>query len=120
MNSVLRPYVSLLCIALVAAPPAMFAADPQQSPAPPPAPGSQPPMTEDSGGIKGWITGPYRAKEVPQNNLNDTPRIEALMRAGNLYLSLQDAIALALENNLDIAIQRYAPMLADTSVQMAE
>jgi outer membrane protein len=120
MNSVFRPYVSLLCVVLAAAPPSMFAADPQQPIPPSPAPGSQPPMKKEESGVKGWITGPYRAKEVPPNNLNDTRRIEALMRAGNLYLSLQDTIALALENNLDIAIQRYAPLLSETSVQMAE
>jgi outer membrane protein len=38
--------------------------------------------------------------------------LEALVRAGNLYLSAQDVIALALENNLDIEIQRYGPLLA--------
>ena len=35
--------------------------------------------------------------------------MEALLRAGRLYLSLQDAVALALENNLDIELQRYGP-----------
>ncbi|HXA51889.1 MAG TPA: TolC family protein [Candidatus Acidoferrum sp.] len=118
MNRIVRPYISLLCVVLAAAPPTMFA-DPQQSGQPTPAPGSQPPMKEDNG-LMGRITGPYRARMVPQNNLSNTPRLDALMRAGNLYLSLQDAIALALENNLDIAIQRYAPMLADTSVELAQ
>lgn len=44
--------------------------------------------------------------------LTNTPRLESLVRSGNLYLSVQDVIALTLENNLDIAIQRYAPPLA--------
>src|SRR5258708_4182814 len=44
--------------------------------------------------------------------LSNTPRLESLVRSGNLYLSVKDVIALALENNLDIAIQRYAPALA--------
>src|SRR5260370_19226091 len=44
--------------------------------------------------------------------LSNTPRLESLVRAGNLYLSVQDVIALALENNVDIAIQRYGPFLA--------
>ncbi len=43
--------------------------------------------------------------------LSNTPRLESLVRAGNLYLSVQDVIALALENNIDIAIQRYGPFL---------
>jgi len=44
--------------------------------------------------------------------LSNTPRLESLVRGGNLYLSVQDVIAVTLENNLDIAIQRYAPVLA--------
>ena len=43
--------------------------------------------------------------------LSNTPRLESLVRAGNLYLSVQYVIALALENNIDIAIQRYGPFL---------
>lgn len=43
--------------------------------------------------------------------LENTPRLESLVRAGNLYLSVQDVIALTLENNVDIAIQRYGPFL---------
>jgi outer membrane protein len=43
--------------------------------------------------------------------LTNTPRLESLVRAGNLYLSVQDVIALVLENNIDIAIQRYGPFL---------
>ena len=42
-------------------------------------------------------------------NLTNSPRLESLVRGGNLYLSVQDVIALVLENNLDIAIQRYGP-----------
>jgi outer membrane protein TolC len=66
------------------------------------------------------VTGPYRAGEKPENSLANSTRLEQLMRAGNLYLSMQDAIALALENNLDIAIQRYTPQLADTQIEMAQ
>jgi len=49
-----------------------------------------------------WLTDPYRPKEIAPLNLANSDRLEALLRAGNLYLSLQDAIALALENNLDV------------------
>jgi outer membrane protein TolC len=49
---------------------------------------------------------------VAPARLSNSSRLETLIRGGNLYLSLQDAIALALENNLDIAIQRYGPFLA--------
>jgi outer membrane protein len=51
--------------------------------------------------------GPYVAKRVPPPDFQNSPRIYSLIRAGNLYLSLSDAIALALENNLDIEVQRF-------------
>jgi len=47
---------------------------------------------------------------VPPPKLTNSPRLEQLVRAGSLYLSVQDAIALVLENNLDIAVQRYSPV----------
>ena len=60
----------------------------------------------------GWLTRPYQQRTVPPINLANTDRLEGLVRAGNLYLTAQDVIALALENNLDIEIQRYGPLLA--------
>lgn len=51
-------------------------------------------------------------RTVAPAKLANTPRLESLVRAGNLYLSAEDVIALALENNLDIAVQRYGPYLA--------
>ena len=53
-------------------------------------------------------------------NLANTARIDGLMHDGKLYLSLNDAIALALENNLDIAIARYNLNIADTDVLRAK
>jgi len=50
---------------------------------------------------------PYRPSFVAPVNLNNSPRLENLMRDGKLYISLQDAIALAIENNLDLASFRY-------------
>ncbi|MBV9745977.1 MAG: TolC family protein, partial [Acidobacteriia bacterium] len=61
-----------------------------------------------------------QARIVPPVRLTDSPRLEALMRAGNLYLSAQDVIALVLENNLDIAVQRYGPFLAREVVRRTE
>ena len=52
--------------------------------------------------------------------LTNTPRLESLVRAGNLYLSVGDVIALTLENNLDIAIQRYGPFMAQEVLRRAE
>ncbi len=53
-------------------------------------------------------------------NLQNTPRLESLVRAGNLYLSVRDVIALTLENNLDIAIQRYGPVMAQEVLRRAD
>ncbi len=47
------------------------------------------------------------AQELAQPNLGNSPRIDSLLRDGKIYLSIDDAIALALENNLDIDIARY-------------
>lgn len=64
--------------------------------------------------------GPYIAREVAAPNLANTARIDQLMHDGKIYLSLNDAIALALENNLDIAIARYNLNIADTDVLRAK
>jgi outer membrane protein TolC len=58
----------------------------------------------------------YRASLVPQPNLANSPRIDTLVKDGVLELSLKDAIALALENNLDIAIARYNLPIAAADV----
>jgi outer membrane protein len=57
---------------------------------------------------------PYRPQELAQPNLANSPRIDSLMRDGKIYLSIDDAVALALENNLDIDIARYNLNIADT------
>ena len=64
--------------------------------------------------------GPYTARHLPPPDLTNTPRIESLMRDGKIYLSMDDAVALALENNLDIAIARYNLNIADTDVLRAK
>jgi outer membrane protein len=63
--------------------------------------------------------GPYTSRRLAPPNLSNTARIDQLMRDGKLYLSLNDAIALALENNLDIAIARYNLNIADTDILRA-
>ncbi|MCU1238181.1 MAG: outer rane efflux protein, partial [Candidatus Solibacter sp.] len=118
----IRPYLAVLCAFLLLLPSGGFAADPPQAPQSQPGPGAgaPQPVTTERGGILGRVTGPYRPVTEPSNNLANSTRIESLLRAGNLYLSLQDAIALSLENNLDIAIQRYGPQLADASLLLAQ
>jgi outer membrane protein len=64
--------------------------------------------------------GPYTPRHVDPPNLANTARIDQLMHDGKLYLSLNDAIALALENNLDVAIARYNLNIADTDVLRAK
>lgn len=64
----------------------------------------------------GRLTSPYTPRIPAMPPMANSDRLEALLRAGNLYLSLQDALALALENNLDIQMQRYGPQVADTNL----
>jgi outer membrane protein TolC len=59
-------------------------------------------------------------RAVAPAKLANSPRIEMLVRSGNLYLSKEDVIALVLENNLDIAVQRYSPFLAREVLRRAE
>ena len=70
----------------------------------------------------GWILTPFHMEKriVAPAKLTNTPRLESLVRSGNLYLSAQDVIALVLENNLDIAVQRYSPFLAREVLRRAE
>ncbi|MBI4877996.1 MAG: TolC family protein [Acidobacteria bacterium] len=74
----------------------------------------------EPGGRLSNLTYPYRAREVAPINLANSTRLESLLRAGRLYLSLQDAIALSLENNLDIELQRYGLLLADADLDRAK
>ena len=64
--------------------------------------------------------GPYMGRDVPPPKLANTARIDQLLRDGKLYLSMNDAVALALENNLDIAIARYNLNIADTDILRAK
>jgi outer membrane protein TolC len=59
---------------------------------------------------------PYTADHVPEPVLTNSPRLDRLVRDGKLYLSLKDAIDLALENNLDLAIARYNLPIADADL----
>ena len=62
----------------------------------------------------------FEKRVVSPANLNNTPRLESLVSAGNLYLSVQDVIALVLENNIDIAIQRFGPYLAREALRRTQ
>jgi outer membrane protein len=62
---------------------------------------------------------PYLAPIVTGVRLHNSARIVGLMRAGKLYLTVQDAIALAIENNLGLEINRYGPLAAKTALERA-
>jgi len=68
----------------------------------------------------GWLMRPYSPRAVSGTDLTNSARLLSLMRAGQIYLSLQDAIALALENNMDIELQRFVPAIASADMQRAE
>jgi outer membrane protein TolC len=59
---------------------------------------------------------PYIGENVAEPVLTNSPRLDRMMRDGKLYLSLKNAIALALENNLDLAIARYNLPIADADL----
>jgi outer membrane protein len=63
----------------------------------------------------GLLTG-YRTPHIGDVYLEDSVRLQSLLRDGKLYLSLRDAISLALENNLDLELERYGIRLADSDV----
>ncbi len=58
----------------------------------------------------------YRGRIVPPPSLSNSPRLNSLVRDGKLYLSLRDAIDLALENNLDLVIARYNLPIAQMDI----
>jgi outer membrane protein len=66
------------------------------------------------------IFNPYKPIHVPPTVLTNSPRIDQLISDGKLQISLQDAVELALENSLDIAVQRYYPWIADDSILKAK
>jgi len=63
---------------------------------------------------------PYKPQELPMPNFGNSGRIDSLMRDGKIYLSIDDAIALTLENNMDIEIARYNLNIADADLLRAK
>jgi len=66
------------------------------------------------------VIAPYKPGYVPPPNLNNTDRMQQLMRDGKIMLSMNDAVALALENNLDLVLARYNLNIADTDILRAD
>jgi outer membrane protein TolC len=106
-----------MCGMLTALPAAQSSAPPASggiTEAAPPAPAAAPlqyEMPKSHNPLKA-----YEGEEVPKPVLANSPRLDHLIRDGQLYLSLKDAIDLALENNLDLAIARYNLPIANTDI----
>lgn len=127
-----RPLLAtLLAVTLVGGPISpTFAQDtPQNPPAPQVKPSAAPiPVSLGSAkynfsrGPKAFpnLINPYRPIHIEEPGLVNSPRIDQLIREGKLELSLQEAVELALENNMDIVVQRYNPWLADTGILKAK
>src|SRR6202165_1775948 len=62
------------------------------------------------------LIAPYRPIRIPEPLLTNSPRVDQLIHDGKLELTLQDAVELALENSMDIAVQRYIPWFAETDI----
>src|ERR1700693_3748434 len=102
---------------------ALWAQEPPAAPTPQNTPEARPlPVLNYSQPVSHFPNpiGPYSPRHVAAPNLANTARIDSLMHDGKVYLSLNDAIALALENNLDVAIARYNLNIADTDVLRAK
>ncbi len=64
--------------------------------------------------------GIYKPIHVGEPEVTNSPRLDQLIHDGKLELSLQDTVELALENSMDITVERYLPWLADTSILKAK
>jgi outer membrane protein len=65
------------------------------------------------------LLAPYSPISIEAPGLTNSPRIDQLIHDGKLELSMQEAVELALENSMDIVVQRYNPWFADTSILKA-
>ncbi len=89
--------------------------------------GAVPPRTVDLkldySAARKWfpdIIGPYKPMKSDEPSLTNSPRIEQLLQGGKLMLSLQDAISLALENNMAIDVERFTPWLDEVGLLRAK
>ncbi len=99
----IQPIIAILCCLLLLAPVGLAQDEP-----------GQPQLSNQS-----WhsaLTHPYTPAYIPPVNVTNTNRLSQLIMAGNLYLSLRDAVALALENNVTIEVQRYQFDITDWAV----
>ncbi len=123
----LRPALLLTVLAIFAYSPSTLAA--QSFPSAPAPQAAPPPAAPQAVHLQDYskprsafphILQPYQSQEVAQPSLANSPRIDSLMHDGKIYLSIDDAVALTLENNLDLDIARYNLNIADTDYLRAK
>ncbi len=88
-----------------------------------PVPARQVTLGADYSSGKKWFPNPiapYTTTEIAEPSLTNSQRIASMIREGKLMLSLEDAITFALEDNLAIAVERYAPWLDQVSLLRAK
>ncbi len=89
----------------------------------PPAPTRHLSLAHDYSVARPWfpdVIGPYKGRSIAQPDLRNTPRVDQLVQGGKLMLSLQNAISLALENNLSIEVERYMPWIDQAALLYAK
>jgi outer membrane protein TolC len=132
MTPFARPLMATLLAALLAMgtlSPA-YAQDAVQAPSGEPKPANSPSPTISLGSSKYSYTrgpksfpnliAPYYPIAIPEPGTTNTPKLEQMIHDGKLELSLQDAVELALANNMDIVVARYNPWFADTDILKTE
>ena len=130
-----RAALAILLASLLAGGPLspVFAQSPAQNPPSNPAPAASPapdgssiaPVSSLGLGTHDFSRGPrefpnifkpYESIHIEKPVLTNSPRLDQLIHDGKLEISLQDTVELALENSLDIAVQRYYPWIADAGI----
>ena len=132
-RSLLALFLGMLLVAGPLSP--AFAQNPAQHPPPAPAPAAPAPGSSIAPvaslglGSHDFTRGPiafpdllkpYQQIKIEEPVLTNSPRLDQLIHDGKLELTLQDAVELALENSLDIGVQRYYPWIADASILKAK
>jgi outer membrane protein len=104
-----KPFIALLCVLLIAAP-GLYSQQLNDR---------APTISSERSHWYSGFTKNYQTRYVPPISISNSGRVDSLIRSGNLYLSLSDAIALALENNIDIEVSRYSYPLSDAALLSA-
>jgi outer membrane protein len=105
-----KPFIAVLCALLMAAPGAYSQQLNDRGPT----------LSNEKEHWYSGFTRNYRPQYVRPIEIGNSGRADSLIRAGNLYLSLSDAIAMALENNIDVEVSRYGFPLSSAALLAAE